>query len=225
MSYTIQIRRTLDGSDTLFVPELNEHFHSTFGAVQESQHVFIRHGLQAIDRNDETVGIFEVGFGTGLNALLTSLAAKKRPGNIRYASVELYPLNKAILDHLNYVSFLKEPEAGEEFGKIHGIPWGTPAQIHPSFELTKLRGDLRGTEFPDETVDIIYFDAFAPCVQPELWTVPVFQKLFRILRPGGMLVTYSCKGQVKRNLREAGFSIEKLPGPPGKREMLRAWKQ
>ncbi|MBN1197996.1 MAG: tRNA (5-methylaminomethyl-2-thiouridine)(34)-methyltransferase MnmD [Bacteroidales bacterium] len=220
-----EIKRTLDGSDTLFVPELNEHYHSTFGAVQESMHVFIKTGLMAVDPGVDPVHVFEVGFGTGLNALLTDLAAKTHRRKISYSSIELHPLESTILKKLNYVSFLPEADTGAEFDRIHDAPWEVPFQANPYFRITKLKRDLRSYEPSDQLYDIVYFDAFAPDVQPELWTVPVFEKLFRMLRQKGLLVTYSCKGQVKRDLREAGFFIEKIPGPPGKREILRAHKK
>lgn len=225
MTLNLEIVQTLDGSDTLFVPELNEHYHSTFGAVQESMHVFIHKGLLAIDPVVDPLHIFEVGFGTGLNALLTSLAAKSQLRNIRYTTIELHPLETTILKKLNYASFLPEAEAGEEFDRIHDTPWEIPVQVNRYFEITKQRMDLRSLEPPDQRYDVVYFDAFAPDVQPDLWIVTVFEKIYRMLRMEGLLVTYSCKGQVKRNLREVGFSIEKIPGPPGKREILRARKK
>jgi tRNA U34 5-methylaminomethyl-2-thiouridine-forming methyltransferase MnmC len=225
MTLNVEIKRTLDGSDTLFVPDLNEHYHSTFGAVQESKYVFIECGLMDVDAWVDPVSVFEVGFGTGLNALLTNLTAKALRRKVHYTSIENYPLKHTILGSLNYPSILTEPDAGEEFIKIHEAPWELRHQVNPYFQLTKLKADLRLYDPPKEVFDIVYFDAFAPDVQPDLWTFTVFEKMFRLLRPDGILITYSCKGIVKRNLRETGLSVEKLPGPPGKREILRARKK
>lgn len=225
MTVNVEIRRTLDGSDTLFVPGLNEHYHSTFGAVQESEHVFINKGLLAVDAVIDPVSVFEVGFGTGLNALLSDLTAQVRNRNLHYSAIELYPLETAILDSLNFTSFLEYPDAREEFGKIHDAQWETTSQLNSYFFLTKLKADLRSFKPPKKHFDVIYFDAFSPDVQPDLWSVAVFEKMFGLLHHDGILITYSCKGVVKRNLVEAGFSIEKLPGPRGKREILRARKK
>lgn len=225
MTRTLKITRTLDGSDTIFVRELNEHYHSTFGAVQESRHVFIENGLMAVDAKIEPVFVFEVGFGTGLNALLTSITAKAARKEVHYTAVELYPLGQETLERLNYPQVLGEPEAEEFFRRIHHAPWEMPFKLNPYFTLTKLNADLLSFDPIRSAFHLIYFDAFAPDVQPELWTPEIFEKMFRLLRKKGILVTYSCKGTVKQNLLAAGFFIEKLPGPPGKREILRALKK
>ncbi|MFH1296553.1 MAG: tRNA (5-methylaminomethyl-2-thiouridine)(34)-methyltransferase MnmD [Bacteroidota bacterium] len=224
MTLNIEIQRTLDGSDTLFVPELNEHYHSTFGAVQESTHVFIDQGLLVVDNNVDPVAVFEVGFGTGLNALLTLFTAKRQRREVRYTAIELYPLENKVWETLNYPSFLQKPETQELYKKIHEVPWESSHQVSQHFLLTKHKADLRSFILPDSAFDVIYFDAFSPAVQPDLWTKQIFENIYGMLHPGGILVTYSSKGEVKRNLRDAGFSIEKLPGPPGKREILRAKK-
>ncbi len=221
----IEIKRTLDGSDTLFVPEMNEHYHSMFGAVQESRHVFIDQGLMAVDVGTDPVSVFEVGFGTGLNALLTALTAKAQRREVRYTSIELHPLETNVLKRLNYNSCLMEPDAGEEFVKIHETPWEKASQVNPYFTLTKFKADVRLFDPSGLAFDVVYFDAFAPEVQPDLWTVTIFEKMYQLILHGGLLITYSCKGIVKRNLREAGFSIKRLQGPPGKWEMLRAQKK
>ena len=225
MTLKVEIKRTLDGSDTLFVPELNEHYHSTFGAVQESGQVFIENGLMAVDGGDGPLTVFEVGFGTGLNALLTVFTTKARKHKVHYSAIELHPLGKEIWERLNYPEILGDPGTATLFQRIHEAPWEMPVQVNSSFRLTKINADLRQFNPSGETFNVIYFDAFAPDIQPDMWTKEVFGKMFRLLRPGGVLVTYSCKGNVKRNLKGTGFSIEKLPGPPGKREVLRARKK
>ena len=193
--------------------------------MQESRHVFIENGLMAVDAMVDQVSVFEVGFGTGLNALLTLFTTKARRHKVQYTGIELYPIERSILESLNYTSFLEEPDAHEEFVRIHETPWEIPHQLNPYFQLTKINADLKSFVTQDATFDVIFFDAFSPNVQPDLWTVPVFEKMFSFLRPDGILVTYSCKGIVKQNLKEAGFSIKRLPGPPGKWEMLRARKK
>ncbi|MBL7137887.1 MAG: tRNA (5-methylaminomethyl-2-thiouridine)(34)-methyltransferase MnmD [Bacteroidales bacterium] len=224
MALNIEIKRTLDGSDTLFVPAIKEHYHSIFGAVQESRHVFIEQGLLAVSEDIDPVSVFEVGFGTGLNALLTDLTAKSHRREVRYTTIELYPLDRTVWGTLNYPAYLPETDAAERFNKIHEAPWEVPQQMNQGFHLTKIQADLRQYTPPDSAFDVVFFDAFAPGVQPDLWTKEIFERMYRMLHPGGLLVTYSCQGEVKRNLRYAGFSIEKLPGPPGKREILRAGK-
>lgn len=230
MPLNLQIKRTMDGSDTLFVPELNEHYHSTFGAVQESNHVFVRHGLMAVDPEINPVLVFEVGFGTGLNALLSRLSRRASDHIIEYTAIERYPLGKEIWEQLNYHTVPENsdspdgPDAAGFYRLLHHAPWEMPVQLDPHFRLTKFNADLCSADLRINPVDLIYFDAFAPDIQPELWTAEVFEKMFRLMKPGGILITYSCKGTVKRNLKAAGFAIEKLPGPPGKREILRARK-
>jgi len=220
----LEIRRTLDGSDTLFVPELNEHYHSVFGALQESTHVFIKNGFLDVDTGNDPVSVLEVGFGTGLNALLTNLTAKTQGREVHYAAIEKYPLEKEAWSLLNYPLLLQEQDAAEEFRKIHEVAWEEPQKIHKRFTLTKIQQDIRSFSPPKKKFHIVYFDAFGPDVQPDLWSEEVFQHMYHLLMPGGILITYSCKGKVKRNLKIAGFTIEKLPAPPGKREILRARK-
>ncbi|TSA23637.1 MAG: SAM-dependent methyltransferase [Bacteroidetes bacterium] len=221
---SVIVTPTLDGSHTLFVPELNEHYHSTYGAVQESEYVFIKQGLLAVGEEVDPVEVFEVGFGTGLNALLALFTAKAQRREVRYTAVELHPLGREVWERLNYPEVLSDPDAGKWFRKIHEAPWEDPCRIEQHFRLTKIEGDLRLLPILESAFQIVFFDAFSPDVQPHLWSREIFGKMFRILRPGGILVTYSCKGEVKRALKEAGFTTEKLPGPPGKREILRAWK-
>jgi tRNA U34 5-methylaminomethyl-2-thiouridine-forming methyltransferase MnmC len=216
---------TGDGSHTLYVPGMNEHYHSSFGAVTESEHVFIQAGLMPLAAQPR-VAVFEVGFGTGLNALLTSMVALERKIHIVYHTLEKYPVGPEIASSLNYASILAPgaPELHERFMRIHQAPWDSITDIHPYFSLHKIKDDL--VDFhPDFCYDLVYFDAFAPDKQPEMWSVDIFNRLFRNLNQGGILTTYCVKGIVKRMLKEAGFTLEKLPGPPGKREILRALKK
>ena len=216
-----QIIETEDGSHTLFVAGLDEHYHSVHGAIQESQHVFIQNGLQMFS-NRQKVKIFEVGFGTGLNALLTLDFALKNDLKIEYHSIEKYPLNESEYQILNFTG-QQFSNHQEIFKLMHSCEWGHKVTITNQFELHKINGDLLEAIF-DSDFNLVYFDAFAPDKQPGLWTSDIFRKMFEILLPGGVLVTYSAKGQVRRNMQAAGFSVERIPGPPGKREMLRATK-
>lgn len=216
-----QIVETKDGSQTLIIPELGEQYHSLNGAVQESNHVFINAGLNSIEKQ-ELVKVFEVGFGTGLNALLTYVNKKGR--KIKFCSIEKYPLLPDEFNALKYDEVISPDNSLKNvFTKMQKCKWDKYVAIDHSFDLQKLEVDLNEFRI-NETFDLIYFDAFAPEIQPKLWTVEVFQKMFDLLNQNGTLVTYCAKGQVRRNMQEVGFKVERLPGPPGKREMLRAIK-
>lgn len=215
---------TADGSHTLFVPELKEHYHSVNGALQESQQVFLANGLQHLPLCLKEINLLEIGFGTGLNALLTVLEAKKQRRKINYVAVEPEPVEQEIIDNLNYASIIGGTEASGYFKKLHEAGWVYPAFLSDYFIISKIQARLEDITLRDEQFHIIYFDAFGPDVQAELWTETVFAQLYKCLKPDGILVTYSCKGTVKRALKAAGFIIEKLPGPAGKREVLRAVK-
>lgn len=212
-----ELQVTADGSHTLFVPAMEEHYHSVNGAVQESMHVFIDAGLRRVEK--EEIRLLEIGFGTGLNAFLT-LRERERAGirAITYFSVELYPLEGAYTDALNYGE-VAWPERKALFDALHRAPWDRPAEITEGFVLHKMAGDSRVLPLPS-AIDLIYFDAFAPEKQPEMWTPEFFGKLYALAAPGGILVTYCAKGEVRRGLQQAGFRMERLPGPPGKRHML-----
>ena len=216
-----ELRQTADGSSTLFVPELQEHYHSINGAVQESTHIFIGYGCKEISKAD--INILEIGFGTGLNAWLTALEAETSQKRFTYTSLEKFPLTREEIDLLNYPKLAETPFSAELFKRIHDAEWGENIELTPHFTLQKMESDVQ-TYTPTQTFDIIYFDAFAPAVQPELWTEEIFQKMYNALNHGGILVTYCAQGQVKRNMKAAGFRIERLPGPPGKREITRAVK-
>jgi tRNA U34 5-methylaminomethyl-2-thiouridine-forming methyltransferase MnmC len=215
---------TEDGSHSIRVPGLNENYHSTHGAIQESRHVFIEMGWKEIIKenyNHQPLNIFEMGFGTGLNALLTLIESETAGISVSYHGLEAYPLEKELIGQLNYGKLVDNGYWQNEFTALHDAPWNESVRISDHFTLIKENNSLRDF-IGNAYYDLVYFDAFAPDVQPELWTADIFRNLYSKMNPGAILVTYSCKGQVKRNLRTAGFEIEKLPGPPGKREMLRA---
>ena len=214
---------TADGSVTIAVPELNVTYHSKHGAIQESMHVFIEAGLKPLLHQQETISIFEMGFGTGLNALLTLLEAAKHQQKINYQAVEAFPLEKEIVADLNYCGQLNQPELKPLFEQLHSSPWDQSVNLTSSFTLQKNDTTLFNLS-TTQLFNLIYYDAFAPNAQPELWTVHAFTQLFNMITSGGVLVTYCSKGDVRRAMQAAGFTVEKIPGPPGKREMVRAIK-
>ncbi len=213
---------TSDGSKTLFVPHLDEHYHSIHGAIQEALHVFIEAGLEYFLKKyqPDTIRIFEMGFGTGLNAALTAYGTKNLPVMVHYHTVEAHPLTLTEIQALNY--FEEENDRQDIFMKLHQSEWNKPIQITKNFILEKNEGYIEHIHLPDE-IDIVYFDAFAPSAQPHLWEETIFQKIFSSMTERGILVTYCAKGSVKRTMKTVGWNIEKLPGPPGKREMTRAF--
>ncbi|GGB12058.1 tRNA (5-methylaminomethyl-2-thiouridine)(34)-methyltransferase MnmD [Puia dinghuensis] len=213
---SLKIIVTKDGSHTLEGAG-GVTYHSTFGAVQESRHIFIDAGLKAAQ--GRPLRVFEMGFGTGLNALLTLMEG--RP--IQYETVETIPLPLTMVKELNYCEVLGRPDCQSLFERLHSTPWEEPMEVQPGFRLLKSRGDIRDYDLR-EPADLVYYDAFDPVAQPELWTEEVFGRLYGQLAPGAIVVTYCCKGAVRRALRAVGFKTEKLPGPPGKREILRAIK-
>jgi len=210
---------TADGSSTLYVPILDEHYHSVHGAVQESMHVFIHAGWNAIAPGREQLNVLEIGFGTGLNAWLTASAADVHGVETYYESLEAYPLSLEEAMLLNYTTSGSVAEQ-DTFMSLHKAPWDVPIIIQPNFTLKKRHVKLEHWT-PDTIFDLIYFDAFAPSAQPELWTEEVFKKLRSAAREGAVLVTYCAKGSVKRAMKASGWQVEALPGPPGKREMTR----
>lgn len=217
----IQFKETHDGSKTLYRPDINETYHSIHGALQESMHVFIKMGLDEFKA--QNINILEIGFGTGLNAWLTFLN-KPKSQKINYTSLETIPLNKEITDQLNYHLLVNHKNAEEAFNQMHNAEWNKFIEIENGFNLNKIEASIQNTDLPQNHFDLIYFDAFAPTKQPELWEVPIFEKMYSLLKPNGKLVTYCAKGQVRRNMEIANFVTERLQGPPGKREMLRATK-
>lgn len=213
-----ELKITQDGSHTLFVPELNEHYHSTYGALSESMHVFIQSGLLQFSK--KKLRIFEVGFGTGLNAFLTLQQAINRNIKIEYYTIELNPIDLHKAQQFNYTDYLGLEDM---FTLLHKSGWNSEIKIHDNFSLYKLQDDIK-TFRHQKYYDLIYFDAFGPDIQPELWTIEIFNRLYHRTNPEGILVTYSAKGEVRRNLEDAGYNVERIPGPPGKREMIRALK-
>ncbi len=217
-----ELIKTKDGSSTLYVPELNEHYHSVYGAITESVHVFIRSGLHAMKK--ESIDLVEIGFGTGLNALLTCLDALKNNIRVNYLAIEKYPLDKDIIGKLNYPEILNPgPESKKYFSLMHTAKSREKMKIHKYFSFTMIEEDILTFNI-EHSYDLVYFDAFAPSVQPELWTSEVIGKIYAGHQPGGILTTYCAMGNVRRRLRDTGYKTERLPGPPGKREMLRARK-
>lgn len=211
---------TSDGSHTIYVPELNEHYHSIHGAVQESEIVFIQNGYKFC--NSDPVNVFEVGFGTGLNALLTAVECRNDKRTVNYTSIEKFPLPENIIMSLNH--FLYAGEDGKSiFKSIHSSKWNDEIRIHSNFFLKKIGGDITVDRI-EGLFDLVYFDAFGPAKQPEMWTKEVFGKITETIRKNGVLVTYSSRGEIKRILRSCGFDVSLLPGPPGKRQMIRAIK-
>lgn len=210
---------TSDGSTTIHLPDWNEQYHSKHGAIQEAKHVFIKNGLERVSSDE--ISILEIGFGTGLNCFITFLETDKA---INYVGVEAYPVAEEEVSKLNYVSELQAKEQEDIFIKMHSVGWEEVCQVSAKFQLTKRKQFFKDIN-DKNAFDIIYFDAFGARVQPELWTQAIFQKMFEALKINGILVTYSAKGSVRRAMQSVGFSVERLPGPPGKREMLRATKK
>ncbi len=216
------IKETGDGSATIYLPDLDETYHSIHGALQESKHVFVKEGLEFVlaASNQNLIRVFEVGFGTGLNAVLFSEMAENLQQNIYFESIEKFPLDGLMIQQLNDFQ-----NKNSNFKNIHDVSWNHTHQINSNFELNKIESDLLVYNFETNNYfDLILMDAFAPDKQAEMWSVEVFAKLFKALKLGGILVTYSAKGDVKRAMRETGFVVKRIDGPPGKKHMLRAQK-
>lgn len=217
----MKLEQTADGSFTLYVPELDEHYHSVKGALTESQHIFIDMGLKHSQATNPY--ILEIGLGTGLNCFLTYLTSKETGQAIHYTGIERFPLSEEVIDQLDYATLIGKGEK-EIYQAIHQAAWNKEVLLSPHFSLHKIEGDFTQYSFL-EKYDLIYFDAFAPEKQPEMWEQPLFDMLYELLNPGGILTTYCAKGVVRRMLQAAGFTVERLAGPPGgKREILRATK-
>ena len=221
-----KIVTTGDGSTTIQITDWNEQYHSMHGAVKEARHVFLKMGLDFwMNENPDqnSLHILEIGFGTGLNALLTLMHAEKSSVNLLYEGVEAYPVSSEELAQLNYLEAADAQVFEAVFEKMHQTPWEQTEIITEAFQLKKRKQTFETLEDQDQH-DLIYFDAFGARVQPELWEEPIFEKMYRALKAGGVLVTYAAKGSVRRAMQAVGFKVERLPGPPGKREMLRAVK-
>jgi tRNA U34 5-methylaminomethyl-2-thiouridine-forming methyltransferase MnmC len=216
-----EIRTTEDGSHTLFVKNLGEPYHSLHGALTESNHVFITNGF--LYHQKKTMTVLEVGFGTGLNCLLTAIEAANRKIKVNYIGIEKFPLDKEIIDKLNYPALIGNSQ--ELWLKIHSAIWNRKTPVSDFFNLLKLELDITKLKLPELTkFDVIYFDAFGPEVQPEMWETGIFKLIFNNCYPQAVFSTYSAKGEVRRRLISVGFKMEKISGPPGKKEMLRGIK-
>lgn len=221
MSETIVIEQTADGLPTLYLPGMDEHYHSTKGALTEARHVYIDMALRARGKRD--IHLLEVGFGTGLNAFLSLLEAQAQGLNLHYTTFELYPLAPEVTDRLDYPAHIA-PSMTPAFARLHSCEWNRPVAITPNFTLYKRQADFTCTPL-EGLYDVVYFDAFAPEKQPEMWSCAIFRTLYDHLAPGGILTTYCAKGEIRRRLQATGFTVERLPGPAnGKREILRASK-
>lgn len=225
ISKEIEIIITEDGSSSLRRKDLGEGYHSSHGAIAESMHIFINSALnyyKDLNPNQNRINILEIGFGTGLNALLSLSYCQENNIEIYYQSVEKYPLSYDIISKLNYGILVSNQE---DFLKLHNTYWQKEEKIGENFILEKIEGNGEDLDYKEDFFDIIYFDAFAPQFEENLWRERMFAKLYTSLKQGGILSTYCCKGDVKRALKSSGFKIEKLPGPKGKREILRAIKE
>jgi tRNA U34 5-methylaminomethyl-2-thiouridine-forming methyltransferase MnmC len=221
MKLPVEIITTGDGSPSLLNTAINETYHSQHGAIQESKHVFLKHGLEfhMSENPKQSVSVLEVGFGTGLNVWLTALASLSGKQRIVFTSVEAFPLEKDVWSQLSYT---EDPAEKTLFEQIHSAAWNEEVSIHPHFSLNKIHASLQAYEIPLSTFDVVYFDAFAPSKQPEMWELSLLEKVTASMALNGVFVTYSAKGQLKRDLRSLGLVVDTLPGPPGKKEMVRA---
>lgn len=216
---------TDDGSHSIFSERFSVNYHSTHGAIQESQHVFIDAGLKyfANKSSKKEITVLEMGFGTGLNALMTFLAAEQNPWQINYLTVEAYPLSKEQFSVLNYPEKLNSLERQSVFLQMHEATWNEKHPLSTNFNFTKIQADFKNIGFKN-LADVVYFDAFSPESQPELWDETMMQVIYDTLCEAGVMTTYCAKGSVKRALKSVGFQLESLNGPPGKREISRAVK-
>jgi len=215
------IKITKDGSVTIFLPEIDEHYHSIHGAIQESLHVFIKEGIDKF-KNQRSINIFEVGFGTGLNALLAADWSEQNRIIVNYTSIEPFPVEGNLLH--SFIKSFKNNDLEGTLKDIHQADWDKNVVVSDYFNLKKIKSKLLDLNLNSEGYDIVFYDAFGPRVQPDLWTIECFEKIYQLLNFNGALVTYCAKGQVKRDLKSVGFRVETCQGPPGKREMIRAWK-
>ena len=209
-----------DGSHTLYRKDIDETYHSRHGAIQEAQHVFIDMGLKEVEKSKKEINILEVGFGTGLNALLTCLNSTSK---INYIGLESFPLQDKVLGGLNYDTTVIGNNSQEIFNSIHDAPWETQSPITSLFSINKIENEIQKFGIP-QSIDLVYYDAFGPNSQAEMWDISIFEKLYKAMSSSGVFVTYCAKGQVRRDLKSVGFTMERLEGPPGKREMLRGRK-
>jgi tRNA U34 5-methylaminomethyl-2-thiouridine-forming methyltransferase MnmC len=220
---SLRIIATADGSNSILNTRLNETYHSTHGAIQESQHIFIDRGLDFACQSKGLIhiNILEIGFGTGLNALLSFYYADANAKSVYYETLEAYPLDESVWNELNYPAQTKDKD---RFRRLHQAEWNLAEEISTDFILLKRDVRLQETKFESDHFDVVFFDAFAPATQPELWEKEMISKVVQALKPSGVFITYCAKGQLKRDLKDLGMTVEKLPGPPGKREIIRGIK-
>jgi len=218
-----ELLQTADGSETIHLPEIDEQYHSKHGALQESKHVFIKMGLKHVIPRIKELSILEIGFGTGLNALLTFFEAKENNLKVEYTTVEAYPVIVSEWSALNYGKMIDHNNAQQVFEQMHSVAWETAINLSDNFIIQKQQKKFESIT-DNNTYDLIYFDAFGARVQPELWTESIFNIMYTAMKKGGVLVTYAAKGSARRAMQAVGFEVERLEGPPGKREMLRATK-
>ena len=225
MALNPKIEVTEDGSNTLVHPKFNAHYHSVFGAIQESNHVFIDSGLkfQLPNLQDNRCRILEVGFGSGLNAFNTLISSEELSLNIDYVGVEQYPISLETVSQLNFPTAFKREDLQSTFNKMHDVEWEKPVKISENFILEKRQQDIFYLK-DENDYDLIFYDAFGPGAQPELWTAPIFEILYKSLKDQGVLVTYCAQGAARRAMQSVGFTVQRCPGPPSKRHMLRAVK-
>lgn len=216
-----ELIQTSDGSMTIFLPEMNENYHSGHGAYNEAMHVFIRNGLEFL--NHEPINVFEMGFGTGLNALLSFEFSLEKDIKINYSGIEAFPVENELIEKINYNEFV-QADGVEAFKKMHAISWNHTHEFSPLFSFKKIHAKIEDYVPEKENFDVVFYDAFGPRAQKEMWDISILTKMYEMLKPDGILVTYCANGQFKRDLKQLGFRIEALPGPPGKREMTRAIK-
>ncbi|QFU24516.1 tRNA (5-methylaminomethyl-2-thiouridine)(34)-methyltransferase MnmD [Shewanella eurypsychrophilus] len=223
----IEVKMTKDGSHTLMSSLFDDSYHAHNGAMSESEHVYIQAGFEQLDHEFAQVNILELGFGSGMNAILTLKSALAKTGNIerpiRFISIEAYPIPLDIVAQLNYKTGFS-PQLAELFDKLHQAPWGCDVEIMPGFILHKVHAKLQDFTTDINSINLVFYDAFAPSKQPELWLQDNFDRLFPVMQQGGMLVSYCANGQFKRNLKAAGFRVKAYPGALGRREMTQAWK-
>lgn len=216
-NFKLDIIKSADGSHTLYREDIDETYHSTHGAINEALHVFIQNGLLRVDKT--SIDVFEVGFGTGLNALSTLAQQQKDGVEVNYTGLEAFPISKELADQVNYCDFEPFKELKGDFIKLHEVEWGRAQKITSGFYLTKIEDSLQSYK-PEQQFDIIFYDAFGPRAQGEMWEKEVLEKAVNLLKDGGVFVTYCAKGQVRRDLISLGVEMKRIPGPPGKREML-----
>lgn len=215
------VQLTSDGSSTIYIPEMDETYHSSHGAIQEAKHVFLKNGIETLKDlflEGSEISVFEMGFGTGLNALLTCKYAEEAGVNIDYTGIEAFPVGADLIESLNYVSEIGM-EFKSDFELMHSGSWNEKLRITSAFQLTKIHEKVQDYLPVENSIDIIYFDAFGPRAQADMWDISILEKMRTMLKPNGVLVTYCAMGQFKRDLKSLGFVVEGRPGPPGKREM------